>query len=949
MRFHKQPIPALIFLLSLALTALPASASTLLDIEKSPNDDRSYGYFRLANGLQVLLISDPDTDKAAAALDVHVGSGDDPDDRQGLAHFLEHMLFLGTEKYPEAGEYQGFINTHGGSNNAYTDFDHTNYFFDVDKDSLEPVLDRFAQFFVAPLFSEQYVEREKHAVDSEYRLKLKNDGWRRVRALKQVVNPEHPFAKFTVGSLDTLSDRDSDPVRADLLNFYEAHYSAERMALVILGKEPLDQLRQWAKEKFAVVPMTQTAATQIEAPLFAPGTLPARLDIIPQKDRQMLELTFPIEAPDAFFREKPVLYLANLVGHEGKGSLLSLLKHRNWAEQLAAHRGRTLGSTASLEIRIDLTDEGLNHIEDIVEDVFRYLELALADGVQAWLYKEQQQLAELSFRFQEKGNAMGYASSLARLLHRFPADEVLTGPYTMERFDADLIQRFGVQLTPDNVLLKVTAKGLKTDAVEPRFGVRYRLSKIDPATLSRWRGTKPDSQLALPDPNMFLPEDLALTPLTADSERPVRLSRASGIEVWYKQDSQFRLPRSDMRVSVRSRAVGESPRHLVLTKLYTKLVVDQLAEYTYPALLAGLDYALTAATNGFTLEIGGYNDKQDVLLDRILEILRHPDLDPQHFANQKRDLQRSLENAKHETPYRQALGEIPRQLIEGYWSEPEQLQALDGLTLEDLAVFAPKLFAKIQIIGLIHGNISRDDAVRFAGILERDLLADAETDTVPLPEVASLSDSTRRVLDIDVDNNNSANVLYFQGADEEMPTRARYALLAQLMATPFYQDLRTDKQLGYVVFASPMPLLELPGIAFVVQSPVAGPEEIEAHIERFLGDYDDQVATLDDNELEQTKAGLISRILEQPRALSQQTDLYWRDLRYGHLGFDSRDQLASSVSQIDADTLRQAYRNTFAGDAPRQLVVRSRAAEEPDKPAIESGERSADAAADSPS
>jgi secreted Zn-dependent insulinase-like peptidase len=948
MTIYKQPIHALLVSLALALTALPTSASTLLDPQKSPNDERSYGYFRLDNGLQVLLISEPDTDKAAAALDVHVGSSDDPEDRQGLAHFLEHMLFLGTEKYPEAGDYQSFINTHGGSNNAYTDFDHTNYFFDVDKDYLEPVLDRFAQFFVAPLFSEQYVEREKHAVDSEYKLKLKNDGWRRVRALKQVVNPEHPFAKFTVGSLDTLSDRGSDPVREDLLAFYAEHYSADRMALVILGKEPLDQLRQWAEEKFAAVATTDTPEVKIEAPLFTPGTLPARLDMIPQKDRQMLDLTFPIEPADAFFREKPVLYLANLLGHEGEGSLLSLLKDRSWAKQLAVHRGRTLGNTASFEVSIELTDEGLNHIEAIVEDVFRYLEMAMDDGIQEWLYEEQHQLAELGFRFQEKAAAMGYASSLARRLHRFPADEVLTGPYTMERFDEDLIRRYGAQLTPDNVLVKVTAKGLETDAVEPRFGVNYRLSKIDPATLSRWRGTQPDSQLALPQANMFLPEDLALTPLTAESERPVKLSRASGIEVWYKQDSQFRLPRADMRVAVRSRVVGESPRHLVLTKLYTKLVVDQLAEYTYPALLAGLHYGLTAATNGFTLEIGGYNDKQDVLLDRILSILRDPDLDPQRFANQKRDLQRSLENAKHETPYRQALGEIPRKLIESYWSEPEQLQALDALTLEDLAVFAPKLFAKIQIVGLIHGNISRDDAIRFAGILERDLLVDAETDRVPLPEVAALAESPPRVLEIDVDNNNSANVLYFQGADKEIPTQARYALLAQLLATPFYQDLRTDKQLGYVVFASPMPLLELPGITFVVQSPVASPEEIEAHMERFLSAYDDTLATLDDAQLEQTKAGLISRILEQPQTLSQQTGLFWRDLRYGHLKFDSRERLASSVGQIDVETLRDAYRATFTGEAPRQLVVRSRAAEEPGNAPIESGERGAEAVADSP-
>ena len=104
----------------------------------------------------MLLISDPKTEKAAAALDVYVGSGDDPLERAGLAHFLEHMLFLGTEKYPAADEYQRFISTHGGNYNAYTSNINTNYFFDIDEEQLEPALDRFAQFFIAPKFDQVY-------------------------------------------------------------------------------------------------------------------------------------------------------------------------------------------------------------------------------------------------------------------------------------------------------------------------------------------------------------------------------------------------------------------------------------------------------------------------------------------------------------------------------------------------------------------------------------------------------------------------------------------------------------------------------------------------------------------------------------------------------------------------------------------------------------------------
>ena len=167
-------------------------------------DQKQYRALTLDNGLRVLLVSDSRADMGAASLDVHIGSGSDPEEWEGLAHFLEHMLFLGTTKYPEAGEYQQYIKEQGGSHNAYTALEHTNYFFNVQADSLEPALDRFSRFFIDPLFTEEYVDREREVVHSEYQAKLKEDGRRIWDAGKVLINPEHPAAGFSVGSRHTL-------------------------------------------------------------------------------------------------------------------------------------------------------------------------------------------------------------------------------------------------------------------------------------------------------------------------------------------------------------------------------------------------------------------------------------------------------------------------------------------------------------------------------------------------------------------------------------------------------------------------------------------------------------------------------------------------------------------------------------------------------------------------
>ena len=166
------------------------------DVVAPDFSDRSYRALTLDNQLKVLLISDPTSDRAAASMDVAVGSNHDPQEYPGLAHFLEHMLFLGTDLFPEAGEYQQYISASDGSHNAFTAPENTNYFFDVQPNALPGALDRFSRFFVAPRFDPTYVRREVNAVHSEYQSKLQNEGNRSFAVTKEGLNPAHPLQGF---------------------------------------------------------------------------------------------------------------------------------------------------------------------------------------------------------------------------------------------------------------------------------------------------------------------------------------------------------------------------------------------------------------------------------------------------------------------------------------------------------------------------------------------------------------------------------------------------------------------------------------------------------------------------------------------------------------------------------------------------------------------------------
>lgn len=163
----------------------PARVEDQIVVTK-PSDERMYKALTLKNELRVLLVSDPSASRSAAAMDVHVGSMSDPDDIPGLAHFCEHMSFLGTKKFPDEEGFTSFLASHGGSSNAYTDNEDTVYYFDVNAEFLSASLERFAQFFAAPLFTEGATSRELNAIDSEHAKNINNDGFRVYQVKKTI-------------------------------------------------------------------------------------------------------------------------------------------------------------------------------------------------------------------------------------------------------------------------------------------------------------------------------------------------------------------------------------------------------------------------------------------------------------------------------------------------------------------------------------------------------------------------------------------------------------------------------------------------------------------------------------------------------------------------------------------------------------------------------------------
>eukprot|EP00557_Chaetoceros_sp_GSL56_P013042 CAMPEP_0176481116 /NCGR_PEP_ID=MMETSP0200_2-20121128/2644_1 /TAXON_ID=947934 /ORGANISM="Chaetoceros sp., Strain GSL56" /LENGTH=1248 /DNA_ID=CAMNT_0017877291 /DNA_START=89 /DNA_END=3832 /DNA_ORIENTATION=- len=370
--------------------------------------------------------------KAAAAMIVGAGSFHDPPFAQGMAHFLEHMLFMGTEKYPGENEYSAFISKNGGCDNAYTELEHTVYHVEVCQEKLFEALDMFSQFFIAPLMLKDAVDRELNIIESEFQLSKNSDECRLQKLLchdcglqgqdhdgkekSGDIRKQHPFSSFSWGNIQSLKhipEKNGIDMMKELRNFYNRYYYAQNMSLVVMGAYTLDELEKHVVQSFSQVPALPRVAVgvaigddeerngmchdtldiqrenagtwnvKVHTPIqdfgmpFGQEALGRICRIVPVKDRHTLSVTWQLPPQWEHWKSKPCDYIAHLLGHEAAGSLLSALKEKSWVNECYAGVGtggyENASSHALFSLTLTISVEGVSHWTEILQYVYYYI------------------------------------------------------------------------------------------------------------------------------------------------------------------------------------------------------------------------------------------------------------------------------------------------------------------------------------------------------------------------------------------------------------------------------------------------------------------------------------------------------------------------------------------------------------------------------------------------
>uniref|UniRef100_A0A7M4E316 Nardilysin convertase n=1 Tax=Crocodylus porosus TaxID=8502 RepID=A0A7M4E316_CROPO len=775
--------------------------------------------------------------QSAAALCVAVGSFSDPEDLPGLAHFLEHMVFMGSLKYPDENGFDAFLKKHGGSDNASTDCERTVFQFDVQRKYFKEALDRWAQFFIHPLMIRDAIDREVEAVDSEYQLARPSDSNRKEMLFGSLARPGHPMKKFFWGNAETLKHEpkmNNIDTYTRLREFWQRYYSAHYMTLVVQSK------------------------------------------VVPIRKIHSLSITWALPPQEQHYRVKPLHYISWLVGHEGKGSVLSFLRKKFWALALYGGNGETgfeQNSTYSVfSISVTLTDEGYKHFYEVAHVVFQYLKMLQKRGPDKryviWV-------ASNNFRIQKQ--IVYCLFSLANL-----------------------------------VLLSAVNEG-QCHLKEKWFGTQYSVEDVDKYWSDLWASDfELNEDLHLPEENKYIATDFALkAPDCPETEYPVKILSTQQGCLWYRKDDKFKIPKGNAGFAFVffpacfwHPLIPLFPCSVVLFDTFVNILSHNLAEPAYEADVAQLEYKLVAGEHGLIIRVKGFNHKLPLLFQLIIDHLSDFSFTPAVFEMITEQLKKTYFNVliKPET-----LAKDVRLLIleHGRWSMIDKYETLmKGLSIELLSAFVKAFKSQLFVEGLVQGNFTSRESKDFLNYVVQKLQfvplahpCPVQFRVVDLPNTHLLC----KVKALNKGDANSEVTVYYQSGARSLREYTLMELLVMHMEEPCFDFLRTKQTLGYHVYPTCRNTSGILGFSVTVatQATKYNSELVDKKIEEFLSCFEEKIKHLSDEAFSTQVTALIKLKECEDSHLGEEVDRNWNEVVTQQYLFD---RLAREIEALKSLT-----------------------------------------------
>ncbi len=890
-------------------------------IRKSEKDTRQYQAIRLDNDMVVLLVSDPQAVKSLSALVVPVGSLQDPADHQGLAHFLEHMTLMGSQKYPQPDSLAEFLKLHGGSHNASTAPYRTAFYLEVENDALDGAVDRLADAIAAPLLDKKYADRERNAVNAELTMARTRDGMRMAQVSAETINPAHPAAHFSGGNLETLSDKPGSPVLDALHTFRDSWYSANLMKAVIYSNKPLPALARMAADTFGRVPNRQISRPEITVPVVTDAQKGIIIHYVPAMPRKVLRVEFRIDNNSDRFRSKTDELVTYLIGNRSPGTLSDWLQKQGLAEGIRADSDPVVnGNSGVLAISATLTDKGLAHRDEVTAAIFSYLDLLRTQGIDK---VSRLVMRLLGADIPDAGVLRGH--------HRQPVFDrlrvVLVGNiHHVQRMldrhpDHGIRQPFHVvHVAVDRRIAEIQRQHMRQFVEIAFVDAPYQVDKISEQTFADWQHKSQAIQLQLPALNPYIPDDFTLIKSDKAWPHPQLILDEPTLRVVYAPSQYFASePKADISLVLRNPQAMDSARRQVMFALNDYLAGIALDQLSNQAAVGGISFS-TGANNGLMVNANGYTQHLPALFSDLLQGYFSYTPTEEQLEQAKSWYAQMMDSAEKGKAYDQAI--MPIQMVSQvpYFQREVRRALLPSITLKEVLDYRANLKTRGRPELMVIGNMTADAATTLARQIQQQLGADGNEwcrnkDVVVNRQQLAIFNKAGNSTD-------SALAAVFAPPNvDEFSSTAASTLLGQIIQPWFYNQLRTEEQLGYAVFAFPMNVGRQWGMGFLLQSSDKQPAFLWQRFQAFFPTAEAKLRAMKPEEFAQLQQAVISQMLQAPQTLGDEASKLSKDFDRGNMRFDSRDKVVAQIKLLTPQKLADFFHQTVVD--PQGMTILS--------------------------
>lgn len=861
----------------------------------------------LQNGLRILLCHTPNANESFVSMAVRAGHFYDPKDCQGLAHLLEHTLFMGSRHLPKPNAINGFIEQQGGSINAWTGTEYANYHFNCRGDALAQALPAFADMLRQPLFKKEALQNEIQSINAEFEFKRKDDLRRLYQIHKETCNPAHPFSKFSVGNSDTFSQHSIEQLKGRLREMHGTFYCAKNMCLCIASPMPFEQLRALAAQCFGSLHEGELADDNWP-PLYTQEQLQIQININPLQSAKRMIVTFSLPALQNNYKTKPLNYISHLIGDEGEGSLLAYLKQQDWALNLIAGSGIEGDKFKDFNVSFQLTQKGLENKERIIEALFSYIALIKNATSEQWRFQEKAQLNALALEYEENVKTLSLVTEYAQHQFIFSPEEMPLLRSTIGDYDEDVLKSALGYFSPENMRLKIISKDVKTTKVCAFYAAEYDVQKLDSQFVEQLRKPQFIEDLSLPPPNPYLGKEYHLVLPESGFNVPNKLMDSGDFRFWFAQDQQFHSPKGDIYISFDTKDFSNSLAAVAAKRIWLGALNDYLQAKYYRAEIAGLHYRIYGHQAGFTLHTRGFTNQQPLLASQLLDAVVNYTPDLKAFEHHRSLQIQSLHNSLLNKPTNRLFSRLSVLIQRNTQAPVELLDVIENVTFSQLIALKETAFERYFVEAFMHGNWTSDEANTFCKTLNTTC---ARKGGAPLSRaVSKLPVGESLYHEVNCEHDDAAVVLYLQAPSASQNDTALCMVLEQMLAAPFFNALRTEQQLGYIVGTGYVPHNQHPGMAFYIQSPLAGPKQLLEAMTTFLYEQLNEIEfyrfywpTIQQN--------LVKQLEERDLTLSMKSQRLWVSLGTQDLAFNRNTLLAQCIRSLTFEDI-QHYADQLA-------------------------------------